>query len=248
MPANDPKVMTIVAEALKRTDPAARATYLDSVCGDDADFRRQVEALLATHDAAGRPVEADATGMHESTSPETLDQTPAPDAATLPPSALATGELRSDGADFALAVALRSRPARRIRSGPGHRRPVLAARSPRRGGDGHRLPGKSDRTGQTAGGTQADQDRHGLACRAGPVRRRAAGTGLDGPPQHRPGLRRGHHRGRPTVLRDGARRRGADHRVLRPQAAAGPGPPGVVRHTSARPCSTPTRRGSSTAT
>ena len=107
MPANDPKVMTIVAEALKRTDPAARATYLDSVCGDDADFRRQVEALLATHDAAGRPVEADATGMHESTSPETLDQTPAPDAATLPPSALATGELRSDGGDFALAVAPR---------------------------------------------------------------------------------------------------------------------------------------------
>ena len=107
MPANDPKVMTIVAEALKRTDPAARATYLDSVCGDDADFRSQVEALLATHDAAGRPVEADATGMHESTSPETLDQTPAPDAATLPPSALATGELRSDGADFALAVAPR---------------------------------------------------------------------------------------------------------------------------------------------
>jgi serine/threonine protein kinase/tetratricopeptide (TPR) repeat protein len=107
MPANDPKVMTIVAEALKRTDPAARATYLDSVCGDDADFRRQVDALLASHDAAGRPVEADATGMNESTSPETLDQTPAPDAATLPPSALATGELRSDGADFALAVAPR---------------------------------------------------------------------------------------------------------------------------------------------
>ena len=107
MPANDPKVMTIVAEALKRTNPAARATYLDSVCEDDADFRAQVEALLATHDAAGRPAEADATGMHESTSPETLDQTPAPDAATLPPSALATGELRSDGADFALAVAPR---------------------------------------------------------------------------------------------------------------------------------------------
>ena len=38
MPANDPKVMTIVAEALKRTDPAARATYLDSVCADDARF------------------------------------------------------------------------------------------------------------------------------------------------------------------------------------------------------------------
>ena len=70
MPANDPKVTTIVAEALKRTDPAARATYLDSVCADDAGIRQQVEALLATHDAAGRPVETDATGMHESTSPD----------------------------------------------------------------------------------------------------------------------------------------------------------------------------------
>ena len=51
MPANDPKVMTIVAEALKRTDPAARATYLDSVCGDDLDFRRLVEASLATQES-----------------------------------------------------------------------------------------------------------------------------------------------------------------------------------------------------
>ena len=77
MPANDPKSMTIFAEALKRTDRAARAAYLDSVCGDDADFLR-VETLLATHDAAGRTVEADVTGMHKSTSPETIDQTPAP--------------------------------------------------------------------------------------------------------------------------------------------------------------------------
>jgi hypothetical protein len=58
MPANDPKVMIFVAEALKQTAPAARATYLGSVCGDDADFRRQVEAELATREAAGRPVDA----------------------------------------------------------------------------------------------------------------------------------------------------------------------------------------------
>ena len=90
----------------------------------------------------------------------------------------------------------RRRPAgrspRRIRRGPGHRRPVHAARSPRRGGDGHRLPGRSDSTGEAAGGAQADQDRHGLARGAGAVRRRAAGAGLDGPPQHRPRLRRRH--------------------------------------------------------
>ncbi len=83
------------------------ATYIDSVCGDDADFRSQIEALLATHYATERPVGADAATMHESTAPETLDQTPAPDAPTLPPCALATEELRSGGADFALAVAPR---------------------------------------------------------------------------------------------------------------------------------------------
>ena len=54
--------------------------------------------------------------------------------------------------------------------------------------------------------------------------------------------------GRPAVLRDGAGQRRADHRVLRPQAAPGPGPAGAVRRRSARRCSTPTRRGSSTAT
>src|SRR5579863_5490268 len=92
MSANDPKVVSIVAEALYRTDPAARAAYLDSVCGDDAGLRQQVEALLATHDAAG------------STSPETLDQTPAFNAATLLLSALAAAHPRFDGADFALEV------------------------------------------------------------------------------------------------------------------------------------------------
>ena len=193
MPANDPKVMTIVAEALKRTDPAARATYLDSVCGDDADLLRQVEALLATHDAAGRPVEADSTGCTESTSPETLDQTPAPDAATLPPSALATGELRADGDDSAFGEPRKS-------ASPAVRQPARSSRlvhAPKFSarGDGDRLPGKTDCTGQTAGGHSSHQDRHGLACRTGPVRRRAASTaGLDGPPRHRPGVRRGHRR------------------------------------------------------
>ena len=54
-------------------------------------------------------------------------------------------------------------PPRRLHPGPGHRRPVHAARSPRRGGHGHRLSGKPDRTSQTSGRAQADQDRHGLA-------------------------------------------------------------------------------------
>ena len=32
MPDNDPNLMTIFAEALDRTDPAARAAYLDDAC------------------------------------------------------------------------------------------------------------------------------------------------------------------------------------------------------------------------
>ena len=52
------------------------------------------------------------------------------------------------------------------------------------------------RSGPPPGRPQADQGRHGLADRPGPVRRRTPGAGVDGPPQHRPGLRRRHHRGR----------------------------------------------------
>ena len=85
-----------------------------------------------------------------------------------------------------------------------HRRPVHAGRGDRRGRHGLGLPGQPDRAGQASGGVEADQDGDGFAGRAGPVRRRAAGAGPDGPPQHRPHLRRRPHPGRPAVLRHGA--------------------------------------------
>ena len=53
---------------------------------------------------------------------------------------------------------------------------------------------------------------------------------------------------RPAVLRHGAGPRHADHRVLRPEPAHAPRAAGAVHRRSARPCSTPTRKGSSTAT
>ena len=136
--------MTIFAEALERTDPAERAAYLDGACEDDAALRRRVEALLAAHDGAGRFLEADSTGMHESTSAETLEATAAVDAATRPPSGAGDRGTSIGRRDSTFAVAPRP-TARRIRRGPGHRRPVHAARSPRRGGHGHRLPGQADR-------------------------------------------------------------------------------------------------------
>ena len=206
------------------------------------------EALLAAHDGAGRFLEGDPAGMSEPTSPETLEATRASVAGNASP--VGTGDRGTQTGRHDLHDRGRpaGRPPRRIRRGPGHRRPVHAARSPRRGGDGHRLPGRADRAGQAAGGAQADQDRHGLAGRAGPVRRRAAGAGPDGPPQHRPRLRRRHHRGRSAVLRDGAGRAACRSPSTATGSGFRSGPGWSCSSPSARPCNTPTRRGSSTAT
>ncbi len=71
MPDADPALMTIFAEALERTDPAARAAYLDSACRDDSALRRRVEALLAAHEGAGRFLEPDSCVMSETAAPAT---------------------------------------------------------------------------------------------------------------------------------------------------------------------------------
>src|SRR3712207_8285107 len=54
-------------------------------------------------------------------------------------------------------------------------------------------------------------DLDGLKAGDRPLRGRASGPGVDGPPQHRPGVRRRHDRGRQALLRHGARLRGARH-------------------------------------
>jgi hypothetical protein len=43
----------IYEAALDRSDPAERAAYLDEACGNDADLRRRVEALLRAHAQSG---------------------------------------------------------------------------------------------------------------------------------------------------------------------------------------------------
>jgi serine/threonine protein kinase len=47
-------VESVFSAAVATGGPAERARYLDSACGGDADLRRKVEALLASHDGASR--------------------------------------------------------------------------------------------------------------------------------------------------------------------------------------------------
>ncbi len=71
MPDANSNLMTVFAEALERTDPTARAAYLDSACRDDSTLRRRVEALLAAHEGAGRFLEPDSGVMSETSAPVT---------------------------------------------------------------------------------------------------------------------------------------------------------------------------------
>jgi serine/threonine protein kinase/WD40 repeat protein len=79
MPDPDPRLMTIFGEALELADPVARTAYLVQACGEDADLRRRVEALLSAHAGAGRFLEPERTHVLEA-SPNNSQ------AATLPPS------------------------------------------------------------------------------------------------------------------------------------------------------------------
>ncbi len=56
-----PELMTVFNEALDKADDAARAAFLEQACGDDAELRRRVEALLAAHRGAGRFLDLDPT-------------------------------------------------------------------------------------------------------------------------------------------------------------------------------------------
>ncbi len=97
MPDANRDLMTIFAEALERTDPAARAAYLDDACRNDDALRQRVEALLAAHDGAGRFLEPDSGGMPETTAPETEGELRASTVETCSPSHMVSGEQRSDG-------------------------------------------------------------------------------------------------------------------------------------------------------
>src|SRR5688572_28984982 len=46
-------VESIFAEALHEPDPARRAAYVATACGEDLALRNRIEALLRAHDEAG---------------------------------------------------------------------------------------------------------------------------------------------------------------------------------------------------
>src|SRR4051812_33067611 len=101
------RAKSLFLNASDLADPAARAAYLERECGGDTALRQRVEALLAAHDGGGGSEEGDACATSEPTSPATLEATATVDAATRPPSELATAEDRTDGADFTVTDAPR---------------------------------------------------------------------------------------------------------------------------------------------
>ncbi len=118
---------------------------------------------------------------------------------------------------------------RRRRSGPRAHRPLPPGQPDRRGRHGPGLPGRADRAHPPLRRPEGGQAGHGHRRVRGPLRVRAPGPGADGPPGHRPRLRRRHHGARPPLLRDGVRGRRPPDRVLR-RAPPGPAaPPRAVR-------------------
>ena len=113
MPDSNRNLMTVFAEALERTDPVARAAYLDGACRDDAALRQRVEALLAAHEGAGRFLEPDSCAMSETAAPETEGAPRASVPETRPGSQMANVEQRSGGATTTIAE--HARPGRPLR-------------------------------------------------------------------------------------------------------------------------------------
>ena len=192
-------------EASDLASPAERAAYLDRQCSREPELRAQVEALLAVQGTVGLALKPEATGECEPTSPETMpgtqtvsleaqdaSRTSAPE--TRPPTELATAEHRpGDTRTTVEEIPPADRPGGSVAG------QVIAGRYTLldvlgEGGMGTVYLRRANPTGQAAGGAEADQGRDGLAGGAGSVRRRAAGARADGPPQHRPRLRRRHHR------------------------------------------------------
>src|ERR1700733_3750180 len=81
----------LLSEALKRTDPAERAAFLDQTCAGDSELRRRLVELLAGYPESGGPLGRPPVAPAEFTATADL------------PTPIATGEHRPDWATEALA-------------------------------------------------------------------------------------------------------------------------------------------------
>ena len=84
--------LDLLTEALNRTDPAERATFLDQACAGNPELRRRLEELLAGYAQSGTA---------RSTGPPS--RRPSSAATADLPTPIATGEHRPDGATETLA-------------------------------------------------------------------------------------------------------------------------------------------------
>jgi len=92
-----------------------------------------------------------------------------------------------------------------------------------------RVRGRATGTGAPPGGVEDHQARYGHPDGDRPLRAGATGPGADGPPPHRQGPGRRQHRLRTSLLRDGAGRGPAHHRVRRQAPSHCPAAPGALR-------------------
>ena len=229
------RAKSLFLNASDLSDPAERAAYLERECGDDAELRGRVEALLRANDASplpppgteaatidshtGRPAPA-ATGV----------PTPKPD---LDPSPV------SITADYHITAEPNVLIAGRY----------TLQRKNRRRRHGRSLGRQAIRAGQTQGRARSSS-RPAWTPRAvlTALRAGAAGAGDDGPSQHRQGARRRPDAQRPAVLRHGTGQRPAAAQVLRRGRSSRPKSGWNSSCRSARRCSTLIRRASCIAT
>src|SRR5262249_6643913 len=76
-----PEMLSIFCGALERLAADERAAYLDAACGQDAELRARIEALLRAHEAAGEAAggflrEQPGPGAPRPTTAEPLPQRP----------------------------------------------------------------------------------------------------------------------------------------------------------------------------
>ena len=207
MADNAPDIKGIFLNALDEPSVAARRAYLVAACRDLPGALERVEALLEAFEQAGSFLEVPAIAADATTDIGSVEPTfaiaatdalePVNDART---DADASALDRTQGFEPAGTGPPIPEPLRPITEGPGTRiGPYKLLAADRRGRHGRRLHGRAGAARPPQGRAQDHQARDGHRPGHRPLRGRAAGTGADGPPQHRQGLRRRRHRHRPAL-------------------------------------------------